>query len=53
MLSHSNLAVAVYGYLHISEVTEDRTAMCFLPLAHVFEVRLRSACAAAPILIHH
>ena len=40
MLSHANVAMSVYAFLHYSAfIHPERTAMSFLPLAHVYEVR--------------
>ncbi|KAH9890055.1 acetyl-CoA synthetase-like protein [Cubamyces lactineus] len=37
LLTHGNMAAAVYAYLHGIEVEEDRVTMAFLPLAHIYE----------------
>lgn len=33
------MAVAAYAFMHHIDVQGDRTAMAFLPLAHIYEVR--------------
>ncbi len=37
------MAQAVYGYLHQFELTTETTMMSFLPLAHIYEVRLSTS----------
>ncbi|OSD07565.1 acetyl-CoA synthetase-like protein [Trametes coccinea BRFM310] len=44
LLTHGNIATSVYSFLHGFEVQEDRTAMAFLPLAHIYE-RVMELCS--------
>ncbi|KAI0357386.1 acetyl-CoA synthetase-like protein [Trametes cingulata] len=37
LLTHGNLAAAAYSFLHHVEIQDDRVAMSFLPLAHIYE----------------
>ncbi|KAI0647728.1 acetyl-CoA synthetase-like protein [Trametes meyenii] len=46
LLTHGNLAAATYSFMHHIEVQGDRTAMAFLPLAHIFE-RTMELCTVA------
>ncbi|KAL1950764.1 hypothetical protein VTO73DRAFT_5888 [Trametes versicolor] len=46
LLSHGNMAVAAYAFMHHIDVQGDRTAMAFLPLAHIYE-RIMELCTVA------
>ncbi|TBU23210.1 long-chain-fatty-acid-CoA ligase [Dichomitus squalens] len=37
LLSHGNLAIAAYSFLHALEDQEGQVAMSFLPLAHIYQ----------------
>ncbi|KAI0826724.1 acetyl-CoA synthetase-like protein [Trametes gibbosa] len=46
MLTHGNMAVAAYAFMHHFDIQGDRTSMAFLPLAHIYE-RIMELCTVA------
>ena len=54
LLSHGNMAITVYDFVHYVTDEEGKTMMSFLPLAHIFEVRgsLDAIRAASDSIVH-
>ncbi|KAH9851564.1 acetyl-CoA synthetase-like protein [Lenzites betulinus] len=46
LLSHGNMAIAAYAFMHHFDIQGDRTCMAFLPLAHIYE-RIMELCTVA------
>jgi long-chain acyl-CoA synthetase len=49
MLSHGNLASNVEGVLEVLDLTQDDTALSFLPLCHAFERTVSYVCLASGV----